>query len=106
MNTQQLIERLQRVASGGGGWVLWIMILLSVVSVAIMAERLIFFTSRRDDIDKLTDRLIKLLKAGDNAGAKDLLRKSKSVEAAVLLPCLDWTDSGPDAFREVVDAEL
>ena len=26
MNTQQLVERLQRFASGGGGWVLWLMI--------------------------------------------------------------------------------
>ena len=106
MNTQQLIERLQRVASGGGGWVLWVMILLSVVSVAIMAERILFFVSRRDDIDALTAKLIKLLRAGDHNGAKELLRRSKSVEAAVLLPCLDWTDSGPDAFREVVDAEM
>lgn len=106
MNTQQLIERLQRVASGGGGWVLWIMILLSVVSIAIMAERFIFFAARRDDIDRLTDKLIKLLKANDHKGAQELLRKSKSIEAAVLLPCLDWTGSGPDAFREVVDAEM
>jgi biopolymer transport protein ExbB/TolQ len=106
MNTQQLIERLQRVASGGGGWVLWVMILLSVVSVAIMAERLLFFTSHRDNIDALTDKLIKLLRESDKDGAKALLRKSKSIEAAVLLPCLDWTDSGPDAFREVVDAEM
>ncbi len=106
MNTQQLIERLQRVASGGGGWVLWIMILLSVVSVAIMAERIIFFATRRDDIDALTNKLIKLLRANDHKGAQELLRKSKSVEAAVMLPCLDWTDSGPDAFREVVDAEM
>ncbi len=106
MNTQQLIERLQRVASGGGGWVLWIMILLSVVSIAIMAERLLFFVTRRDDIDALTDKLMKLLRADDTKGAKDLLRQSKSVEAAVMLPCLEWTSSGPDAFREVVDAEM
>ena len=106
MNTQQLIERLQRVASGGGGWVLWVMILLSVVSVAVMAERILFFASRRDDIDALTNKLIKLLRSNDHKGAQELLRKSKSVEAAVMLPCLDWTDSGPDAFREVVDAEM
>lgn len=106
MNTQQLIERLQRVASGGGGWVLWVMIALSVISVAIMAERLIFFASHRDDTDKLTDKLIKLLGKGDSDGAKKLLAGSKSIEAAVLLPAIDWTDRGPDAFREVVDAEM
>ena len=106
MNTQQLIERLQRVASGGGGWVLWLMIALSIVSIAIMAERLIFFMTHRDDTDALTEKLIKLLRNKDREGAKALLRASKSVEAAVLLPAIDWTDRGAEAFREVVDAEM
>jgi biopolymer transport protein ExbB/biopolymer transport protein TolQ len=106
MNTQQLVERLQRIASGGGGWVLWIMLLLSVVSIAIMLERVLFFALRRDDIDTLTTKLIALLRAHDKAGATALLAKSKSVEAAVMAPCIDWTDQGPEAFREVVDAEL
>jgi biopolymer transport protein ExbB/biopolymer transport protein TolQ len=106
MNTQQLVERLQRIASGGGGWVLWLMIGLSVVSVAIMAERLIFFAVRRDDVDSLTDKLVAKLRADDLAGAKALLAASKSVEAQIMLPCLDWALRGPEAFREVVDAEL
>jgi biopolymer transport protein ExbB/biopolymer transport protein TolQ len=106
MNTQQLVERLQRVASGGGGWVLWLMIALSVLSIAIMAERLFFFAARRDDIDRLTDELIKKLRAEDLSGAKALLKASKSIEAAVMLPSLDWAQHGPDAFREVVDAEM
>lgn len=106
MNTQQLVERLQRVASGGGGWVLWLMLALSVVSIAIMAERILFFASRRDDIDALTKALIARLRAKDTQGAKAVLEASRSIEAAVMRPCLDWTDNGPEAFREVVDAEM
>src|SRR4051794_12740277 len=106
MNTQQLVERLQRIASGGGGWVLWLMITLSVLSIGIMFERILFFATRRDDVDKLTDKLIALLRANDLVGAKKLLAASKSIEAAVMLPCLDWTQQGAEAFREVVDAEL
>jgi biopolymer transport protein ExbB/biopolymer transport protein TolQ len=106
MNTAQLVERLQRIASGGGGWILWIMLSLSVLSIAVMLERVIFFATRRDDIDQLTSRLIALLRAKDKEGATALLAKSKSVEAAVMRPCIEWTDQGPDAFREVVDAEL
>jgi biopolymer transport protein ExbB/biopolymer transport protein TolQ len=82
------------------------MIALSIMSVAIMAERAIFFASRRDDVDGLTDKLVKLLRADDLAGAKALLSASKSIEAQVMLPCLDWASRGPEAFREVVDAEL
>lgn len=106
MNTQQLVERLQRFASGGGGWVLWLMIGLSVLSIAIMFERLIFFVSKRDDVDALTDKLVALLRNGDREAARKLLSNSKSIEAAVMLPCLAWTEHGPDAFREVVDAEM
>jgi biopolymer transport protein ExbB/biopolymer transport protein TolQ len=106
MNTQQLVERLQRVASGGGGWVLWLMIALSVLSIAIMAERLIFFATKRDDIDALTKKLIALLREDKREEAEALLARSKSVEAAVIKPCLAWAEHGPDAFREVVDAEL
>ena len=106
MNTQQLVERLQRFASGGGGWVLWLMIALSVVSIAIMFERLIYFTTKRDDVDSLTLKLVALLRGGDLAGATELLKKSKSIEAAVMLPCIEWTEHGPDAFSQVVDAEM
>ena len=106
MNTQQLVERLQRFASGGGGWVLWLMIALSVVSIAIMFERLIYFTTKRDDVDSLTLKLVSLLRGGDLAGATELLKKSKSIEAAVMLPCIEWTEHGPDAFSQVVDAEM
>src|SRR6185369_3790538 len=83
-----------------------LMLALSVVSIAIMAERILFFASRRDDIDALTKSLIDLLKAGKKDAAKKLLDGSKSIEAAVIRPCLDWTSNGPDAFREVVDAEM
>jgi biopolymer transport protein ExbB/biopolymer transport protein TolQ len=106
VNTQQLVDRLQRVASGGGGWVLWLMLSLSVISIAIMAERLIFFATKRDDIDVLTKRLIALLREEKRKEAENLLAASKSIEAAILKPCLEWTEHGPDAFREVVDAEL
>jgi biopolymer transport protein ExbB/biopolymer transport protein TolQ len=82
------------------------MLALSVVSIAIMAERILFFASRRDDIDGLTKSLIDLLKSGKKDAAKKLLDESKSIEAAVIRPCLEWTANGPDAFREVVDAEM
>ncbi len=107
MNTQQLVERLQRVASGGGGWVLWLMIFLSIVSFGIMLERAIFFFVRRDDIDALTDRMRKALGEPNRKEAlRALFSKSASIEAAVLRNSVDWLESGPESFHEVVDAEL
>ncbi|WP_394820721.1 MotA/TolQ/ExbB proton channel family protein [Pendulispora albinea] len=106
MNTQQLVERLQRIASGGGGWVLWLMIGLSIVSLGIMLERLIYFARRRDDIDRLTAEMQKALQRGDTQKLKAVLSESRAIEASVILRCVDWVDRGPEAFRDVLDAEL
>ncbi len=106
MNTQRLVERLQRVAAGGGGWVLWLMMGLSVMSIAIMAERLVFFVRKRDNVDALTAKVLKALRAGDMDLVRKTLDASPSVEASVIRSSIDWLDRGPDAFREVVEAEM
>ena len=53
-----LIEWLQRVmVRAGAEWVLWIMIGLSVISVAIILERAWFFSSLKDDLVRLAKDL-------------------------------------------------
>lgn len=101
-----MIEALQRLALGGGKWVLYFMMALSVLSVAIMIERAIFFLSRRDDIDALGDRLMALLRKDDRRGADELLAASKSIEARVIRRALQWMDGGPEALQEGLEAEI
>ena len=49
-----LVEWLQRLMTNfGAGWVMWLLIGLSVISVAIMLERGWFYWSLRDDIGNL-----------------------------------------------------
>ena len=49
-----LVEWLQGLmTSFGASWVMWLMIFLSVISVAIMLERGYFYFTLRDDIPKL-----------------------------------------------------
>ena len=49
-----LVEWLQHLMTNfGAGWVMWLMIALSVLSVAVMLERGWFYWSLRDDIGKL-----------------------------------------------------
>jgi biopolymer transport protein ExbB/biopolymer transport protein TolQ len=102
-----LIDRLERVAlSGGSLWVLYLMIGLSLFSIAVMIERLAFFVKHRGDAMKLGDRLIELLHKGDRAGAEKLLKESNMIEAAVIRRCLPWMDGGPEALSEAIDAEM
>jgi len=101
-----LIERLERVALYGGTWVLYLMMLLSVLSISVMIERLIFFLKHGGDADRLGDKLIERLHADDRAGAEKLLRESKLIEAAVVRRALPWMDGGPASLSEALDAEM
>ena len=101
-----LIERLERVALLGSAWVLYVMMALSVLSISVMIERLVFFAKHRGDADALGDRLIERLHADDRAGAERVLKESALVEAAVVRRALPWMDGGPASLAEALEAEM
>jgi biopolymer transport protein ExbB len=86
----------------GAGWVMWIMIGLSVVSVAIMLERTWFYFSLRDDIAALAEKLRKSLRASDLDEARKLIDSSPSAEAAVVSAGLAEADRGSRAADEAM----
>ena len=82
----QLIERVKSAMVGlGAGWLLVLMLVLSVVSLAIMLERAFLYWSLRDDIPALMKDLARLLRASDIEGARRRLEASPSAEAAVVV---------------------
>ena len=80
-------------------WVMWLMICLSVVSVAIMLERGWFYWSLRDDIGSLAQKLRDSLRQGDTEGARQTLERSPSAEAAVVVAGLLEADRGSEGRR-------
>lgn len=98
-----LVEWLQRLmTSFGAGWVMWLLIGLSVVSVAIMLERAWFYVSLRDDLAELASKFRAALRKQDFKSARDLLEKSPSAEAAVVLAGLTEADRGAKAADEAM----
>lgn len=98
-----LVEWLQRLMSNfGAGWVMWLMIALSVISVAIMLERGWFYYSLRDDIAKLAHDLRELLREGDWEAARQKLERSPSAEAAVVVAGIREADRGAKAAEEAM----
>src|SRR6476469_1849160 len=67
-----LTERLLGFMLLGSEWVLFVLLGLSVVSVAVMVERAIFLRAR-GDADALARELEGLLKGGDLEGARQVL---------------------------------
>jgi biopolymer transport protein ExbB len=96
-----LTERILGFTLLGSEWVLWLLIGLSVVSVAIMVERAIFLRSRGDN-DALARELSTLLKGGDVDGARQALSGRTAAAATVAAAGLDHFDRGSNAVGEAM----
>jgi biopolymer transport protein ExbB len=97
-----LVEWLQRIMVGfGAAWVMWLMLGLSVLSVAIILERGWFFWSLRDDLVTLQSDLRAALKDSVDA-ARRRMERSPSAEAAVVLAGLAEAQNGPNAAEEAM----
>jgi len=101
-----LIERLLKVALLGSAWVLYLLLFLSVVSIATMVERWLYFRKRRVDNQALHRELAKFLDADDLEGAAKFLEKNPSLEARVAREALRWAPSGPESMNDAVESEL
>ena len=103
MNSNNIVERSKHILlEMGAAPIMYLMIALSVVSVAIMIERAWFFFSVSENIEKLAAALANRLDAGDLAGASALVSTSKSAEAAIVAAGLRQLGRGADAAQEAM----
>lgn len=98
-------QRMTAFALLGATWVMWLLIGLSVISVAIMLERAYFFAVTRDDIDSLRKDLLDSLRRGDIAAARKRMQSSRSFEASFALAGLDSAADGAAAATERIQGE-
>jgi biopolymer transport protein ExbB/TolQ len=98
-------QRMTAFALLGATWVMWLLIGLSVVSVAIMLERAYFFAVTRDDIDTLRKELLDSLRRGDLAAARKRMQGSRSFEASFAMAGLDSAGDGAAAATERIAGE-
>lgn len=101
-----LVERLLRIALLGSSWVMYLLLFLSVFSIAAMVERVFFFRRNSGDADALADELVRRLRAGDIAGAKKAAGESRAIEAQIIGASLEWIDGGAEAFNDAVESQL
>ncbi len=98
-----MIERVKSAMVGlGATWVLLLMLVLSVVSLAIMLERAWLYWSLRDDAGTLMRDLGRLLRSGDLEGARRRLEASPSAEAAVVIAGIVEAKMGHEAAEEAM----
>lgn len=83
-------------------WVLYLLILMSIVSVAVMVERALFFKKHAIDIDAVRTQVKTYLDRGDFAGAAGYLSKYDSLETNVVLFGLREHHAGPDSVEDLL----
>ncbi|HEX3694585.1 MAG TPA: MotA/TolQ/ExbB proton channel family protein [Polyangia bacterium] len=98
----RLTERILSFTLLGSEWVLWVLIGLSVLSVAVMVERALFLSGGGIDFDGLTKQLSQFLKAGDVAGARLVLAGLRGAEARVGVAGLEQFGRGSEAISEAM----
>ena len=101
-----IVKVLSKLAALGSGWVMWLLIVLSVVSFSAMIERAIFFRKGEDDIDEFGDKLTDLAERGNLEEIDIFLAASPSIEASILRKAMKWMSGGADALTSAIDSEL
>ena len=101
-----MMDKLLDIAGVGGTVVLVLLLGLSVISIGIILERLLYFRRNRIDAVELASHVLARLAAGDRDAVTQRLRSLRGVEAAALLDAMAWYDAGPEAFTEILQKGL
>ncbi len=80
-------------------WVLWLLVVLSILSIALMLERAVYFaTHRLPDSEALAVRLAR----GELEVVRTAVGQRKGMEAEVLREALASVHQGPDTVEQVI----
>lgn len=86
----------------GAEWVMWVLVILSLVSVAIMVERTMVFVKVRVPFETVALTLREKLRASDLEGAIKDLSRHPGVETNVAIAGLREADRGPETAEETM----
>ncbi|MCO4763221.1 MAG: MotA/TolQ/ExbB proton channel family protein [Myxococcales bacterium] len=102
MNNHVIVEQVaQGLDQLGAAWVLYLLIGLSVMSVAVVVERLLFLRRNHVPVGVLQGRLLVALDEGRDAAVK-LLRGYTGMEAVVALAGVEQLHRGSAAAEEIM----
>jgi biopolymer transport protein ExbB/TolQ len=109
MNTnaaQGLVQSLLALPVFRSEWVIYLLLLLSLLSVGVMVERLLFYRRRKINFEAVRDEFSKLLDKGDFDAAAKLLAKYDSLETNVTLAGLRGYEKGPESVEDLISGAM
>lgn len=98
-------ERLTAFAMLGATWVMWLLVLLSVISIAIVLERTYYLFASRENLQNLREDFLRSLRRGDLSAVEKRLSGAKSFEARVVRAGVEAAVEGADSAEQRMAAE-
>ncbi|ACY17139.1 MotA/TolQ/ExbB proton channel family protein [Haliangium ochraceum] len=99
-----LTEQFLNFALLGAEWVMWLLVILSIVSVGVMIERILFLRARRIDVRELSREVARALDDDDLAPLKKKYTDSDAMAAQVAIRGLAERHHGTDAASEAMNS--
>ncbi|NRA66303.1 MAG: MotA/TolQ/ExbB proton channel family protein [Pseudobacteriovorax sp.] len=101
-----IVEKLLAMTLLGSEWVLWLLLILSVVSIAIMIERAIFYTRIKIDFREFSEALTKKMIDREYDDAKSICEAFPAIESQVVLRGLEFREKGSEAVEQGMNSYL
>ena len=105
MNThasEGLVQNLLALPVFRSEWVLYLLLGLSLLSVAVMVERWYFYRKRKINFDAIKNDFAKALEKGDFDAAAKVLDKHDALETNVTLAGLRGYEKGPESVEDLI----
>lgn len=97
-----IVRILLGLALVGGNWVLYLLLLSSVLSLAVAIQKIVFFYRNRIEWDSFTEVLSNFLNRGETEAARVFVQAHSAPAARVVLAGLNNLEKGPDAVEEIL----
>ena len=101
-----LEQRLLDFSLLGAGWVLWVLVALSILCIAVAVERATYLRLNATNEIALQEAMTAFLKDGDAETFQGKLDEAGGIQARVLAAGLDAADDGSDSVEEVISGTL
>jgi len=99
-----MVDRLLKMALVGGEPILYILLLLSLLSVAVVLERYVTYTRNRINLPDFFEKIVGFLNGGDLKGALKEASRYRAAEARVTAEGLNNFDKGHVIASELMDS--
>lgn len=88
----------------GTAWILWILILLSIMCLAVTFERWFFLRKHQSNQAAILPGVSEFLKTGNMVALREHLEQGDGFEARILLAGLSVSERGPTAMEQAMSA--